>query len=195
MVSGVIIARTSVATFIRMIAAAPRSTAKPNPRVVAIAPNTRASTPIDRHPKKNRAESMPPRRRSGAALSVRACPGSPHALRIRRIRPSPLRPLFMRNAGLSGTCSTDFHSRTNILNRRQGRSSKSEKPPFEPWTDSHEARLRAPSCMTTIMLCDFWCRCAIKLTWGWMAGGPTFLRNRNRPFFASDYSCQPTSVC
>jgi hypothetical protein len=42
-VAGVVVASTSVATFIRMIAAAPRSTARLSPRVVAIAPNTRAS--------------------------------------------------------------------------------------------------------------------------------------------------------
>ena len=45
---GVVVASTSVATFIKMIAAAPRLTAKPSPRVVAMAPSTRASAPIDR---------------------------------------------------------------------------------------------------------------------------------------------------
>src|SRR6266481_5640819 len=37
---GVVVASTSVATFIKMIAAAPRLTAKPSPRVVAMAPST-----------------------------------------------------------------------------------------------------------------------------------------------------------
>lgn len=45
---GIVVVSTSVATFVRMIAAAPRSTAKLSPRVVAIAPSTRASAPIDR---------------------------------------------------------------------------------------------------------------------------------------------------
>src|SRR5260370_27937241 len=48
MVAGVVVASANVATFIRMIAAAPRSTARLSPRVVAIAPNTRASAPIDK---------------------------------------------------------------------------------------------------------------------------------------------------
>jgi hypothetical protein len=46
--NGAVIASTSVETFIRIIAAAPRLTAKPSPCVVAAAPNTRASAPIDR---------------------------------------------------------------------------------------------------------------------------------------------------
>jgi hypothetical protein len=47
-VDGVLLASASVATFIRIIAAAPRSTARPSPRVVAIAPSASASAPIDR---------------------------------------------------------------------------------------------------------------------------------------------------
>ena len=41
-------ASTSVATFIRRMAAAPRSTATLSPHIVAIAPSKRASAPIDR---------------------------------------------------------------------------------------------------------------------------------------------------
>jgi hypothetical protein len=48
LVNGVIIASISVAKFITMIAAAPRSTARLSPLAVAIAPRTRASAPIDR---------------------------------------------------------------------------------------------------------------------------------------------------
>jgi len=48
MPDGVAIASTSVARFIRMITAAPRSTARLSPRAVAMAPSTRASAPIDR---------------------------------------------------------------------------------------------------------------------------------------------------
>src|SRR5712664_2326345 len=48
LVNGVIIASISVAKFITMIAAAPRSTARLSPLAVAIAPSTRASAPIDR---------------------------------------------------------------------------------------------------------------------------------------------------
>jgi hypothetical protein len=44
---GVAVASASVATFNRMIAAAPISTAKLSPLAVAIAPRTRASAPID----------------------------------------------------------------------------------------------------------------------------------------------------
>ena len=47
-VDGVVVASASVAKFVRMIAAAPRSTARLSPRVVAMAPNARASAPIDR---------------------------------------------------------------------------------------------------------------------------------------------------
>lgn len=48
MVAGVVVASASVATFIRMITAAPRSMARLSPRAVAIAPRMRASAPIDR---------------------------------------------------------------------------------------------------------------------------------------------------
>jgi hypothetical protein len=45
LVDGVFAASTSVATFIRIIAAAPRSTARLSPLAVATAPRTRASAP------------------------------------------------------------------------------------------------------------------------------------------------------
>jgi hypothetical protein len=45
---GFVVANTSVATFITMIAAAPRSTARLRPLAVASAPRASASAPIDR---------------------------------------------------------------------------------------------------------------------------------------------------